>query len=62
MRTRFTTWMTPFDALMSVLVTFALLTKTLPPAVWIRTDFPFRVLAYFSMTTCELGTRPATTW
>ena len=54
--------MTPFDALMSALVTFALYTKTLPPAVWIRTYFPFRVLADFSMTTCELGTRPATTW
>ena len=54
--------MTPFDALMSALVTFALFTKTLPPAVWIRTDFPFRVFADLSMTTCELGTRPATTW
>ena len=56
------TWMTPFDALMSAFVTFASFTNTMPPEVRIRTDFPFSVLADFSMTTFELGTWPATTW
>ena len=39
------TWMTPFDAITSGVVTLALFTKTLEPSTRKRTFLPFSVLA-----------------
>jgi len=60
--TLLTTWMTPFDALTSAVVTRAPPTDTLPPVTRIETDLPLSVLAERSVTTLAAGTLPLTTW
>src|SRR3712207_1393948 len=59
-RTRSITWMTPFVAITSAVVTRALLTKTRRPAVRMRTLFPLAVFAERRLTTFAAGTLPAT--
>ena len=56
------TWMTPFEAITSGVVTFARFTKTPPSLTLIRTELPSRVLAELSLTTSEAVTLPETTW
>ena len=56
------TWMTPFDALTSGMMTFALFTKTEPPSTLIATFAPLTVFAEVSLTTSLDGTLPAITW
>ena len=60
--TRLMTWMTPFDAITSAFVTFALLTKTFAPETRMRTFLPFSVFADESLTTSAAVTFPETTW
>ena len=56
------TWMTPFEAITSGVVTRAPPTKTLPPVTRIATDFPLRVFAEASLTTLDAVALPLTTW
>ena len=56
------TWITPFDAGMSVLITWASFTLTVLPLVEICKSWPLTVFAEESFTTCAAITLPATTW
>ena len=56
------TWMTPFVASTSGVVTCAASTKTDPFATLIASDLPSAVLAEVSFATSAAVTRPGTTW
>ena len=56
------TWMTPFDAITSGIVTLAPFTNTFVPDRRMRTLLPFSVLAEDSFTTSAAATLPDTTW
>jgi hypothetical protein len=54
------TWITPFVAMTSGVVTFALFTKTFEPATRMRRLFPLAVFADRSLTTSAAATLPTT--
>ena len=56
------TWITPFFAKMSVLMTRALSIITPPEPLLISTSPPFTVFAFLRATTLSAVTLPATTW
>src|SRR4029079_3933762 len=60
--TRLTTWMTPFVAITSAFTTFALFTKTVELATWMRTFLQCSVLPECGFTTSAAVTLPETTW
>src|SRR3954451_9641207 len=61
-RTLLTTWMTPFEALTSAMITRAPPTYTLPPDVRIGRVAPSSVFADVSIDACAAVTDPLTTW
>jgi len=56
------TWMMPFEASISVIITSAWLTNTLPSTTLIATGSSAAVSALLSVTTCSAFTAPGTTW
>ena len=56
------TWMTPFVAFTSAVVTLAALIRTVLPVTRMRTLGPASVFAERSFTTFAAGTLPETTW
>ena len=61
-RTVSITWITPFETTMSVLITCASFTLTVPPLVEILTSWPLTVVAEDSFATFAAVTLPANTW